>query len=198
MLAATKASISNSNKWVKYRIITISPIFEAVYSGNAYGTTYTDETSTLCTNTASYTTTLRYAHPIPQQVQPNPHVPTQPPIATTPRYAHLIPQQVQPNPHVHHPTMLQQHQNMGESKVYNITAAPQQTSYNPRSQEQAKYNKRIVAHDNRVSISTKSMSQHHQINPQSDLRKVDIKISGQIFAQPEIQSHLENDMGTIQ
>jgi hypothetical protein len=38
------------------------------------------------------------------------------------------------------------------------------------------------------------MSQHHQINPQSDLRKVDIKISEQNFAQPEIQSHLENDI----
>jgi hypothetical protein len=63
--------------------------------------------------------------------------------------------------------MLQQQQNMGESKAYNITAAPQQTPYNPRSQEQAKYNKRTVAHDNRVSIGTKSMSQHHQINPQS-------------------------------
>jgi hypothetical protein len=88
--------------------------------------------------------------------------------------------------------MLQQ--NMGESKAYNITDAPQQTPYNPRSQEQAKYNKRTVAHANRVSIGTKSMSQHHQINPQSDLRKVDIKISEQIFAQPEIQSHLENDM----
>jgi hypothetical protein len=89
--------------------------------------------------------------------------------------------------------MLQQ-QNMGESKAYNITAAPQQTPYNPRSQEQAKYNKRTVAHVNRVSIGTKSMSQHHQINPQSDLRKVDIKISEQNFAQPEIQSHLENDI----
>ena len=140
-------------------------------------------------------TTLRYAHPIPQQVQLNSHVPTQPPIATTSRYVHLIPQQVQPNSHVHHPTMLQQQQNMGESKAYNITAAPQQTPYNPRSQEQAKYNKRTVAHGNRVSIGTKSMSQHHQINPQSDLRKVDIKISEQIFAQSEIQSHLENDMG---
>jgi hypothetical protein len=41
---------------------------------------------------------------------------------------------------------------MGESKAYNITAAPQQTPYNPRSQEKAKYNKRTVAHGNRVSI----------------------------------------------
>jgi hypothetical protein len=88
--------------------------------------------------------------------------------------------------------MLQQQQNMGESKAYNITAAPQQIPYNPRSQEQAKHNKRTVAHGNRVSIGTKSMS--HQINLQSDLRKVDIKILGQIFAQPEIQRHLENDM----
>ena len=122
------------------------------------------------------------------------HVPPQPPIATTSRPAHPIPQQVQPNSYVHHSTILQQQQNMGESKAYNITAAPQLTPHNPRPQEQPKYNKMNVANGNRVSFGTKSMNQHHKINPQSDLRKADIKTSEQIFTQPEIQSHLENDM----
>ena len=127
-------------------------------------------------------------------MRPPAYVPPQPPVATTSRYAQPIPQHVQPNSHVHHPTILQQ-QNMGEPKAYNITAAPQQTPHNPRSQEQAKYNKRTVANRNRVSYGKKSMNQHHKINPQSELRNVDIKkTSEQIFAQPEIQSNLENDM----
>jgi hypothetical protein len=49
---------------------------------------------------------------------------------------------------------------MGESKAYNITAAPQQTPYNLRSQEQAKYNKRTVPHDNRVSNTSKSIKKN--------------------------------------